>query len=61
MKSLKILENAKTAFKFCFSCSERLIFDISIYGLLLVNWHGQIYPGQQIAKKNNILKSENYC
>ena len=51
MKSLKILENAKTAFNFCFSCSERLIFDISIYGLLLVNWHGQIYPGQQIAKK----------
>ena len=24
---------------------------LNIYGLLLVNWHGQIYPGQQNAKE----------
>ena len=44
--SLKILKKAKTASNFCLPCSERLIFNISIYGLPLVNWHSQIYPGQ---------------
>ena len=48
--SLKILKNAKTANNFCFLCSEKLIFDMSIYGLLLVNWHGQIYAGQENGK-----------
>ena len=35
-------------------------FKISIYGLLVVNWHVQIYPGQQNAKEIT-LKSESYC
>ena len=25
-------------------------YHISIYGLLIVNWHGQIYSGQENAK-----------
>ena len=47
IKSLAILKNAKTASNFCFPCSERLIF----YGIFGLNWHGQIYPGRQNAKK----------
>ena len=41
ISSLKILKNAKIASNFYFPCLERLgnFFNISIYGLLLVNWH----------------------
>ena len=48
-----MLKNAKTAFKFCFCCSERLFFSISIYGSLLVNLHDhdQIYLDQQNARE----------
>ena len=60
VNSLKILKNDKTVSNFCFCCSEKLIFNISIYGLLLVNLHGQIYPGQQSAKEITLLKFENY-
>ena len=42
---------AEAASDFCFPCPERLIFNKSIYGLFLVNWYGQIYPGYQNAKE----------
>ena len=44
--SLKMLKNAKTA-SFVFLALKSYFLNISIYGLLLVNCHGQIYPGQQ--------------
>ena len=51
MNSQKILKNAETPSIFCFPSSERLIFNMSIYDLLLVSWHSQIYQGQQNAKE----------
>ena len=44
---------------FCFPCIERLIFSHIKFNLLLVNWHGRIYLGQQYAKEIT-QKSENY-
>ena len=42
-KYLKMLKLPLT----CFPCSERT----SVNGLVLDNWHGQIYPGQQNGKE----------
>ena len=45
----------KLPLTFVFLAWSSQFFNISIYGLLLVNWHGQIYSGQQNA--NEIIYS----
>ena len=46
-KNFKML---KLPLSFVFLALKGYFFNMSIYDLLLVNLHGQIYPGQQNAK-----------
>ena len=41
----------KLPLTFVFLALKDKCFNMSINGSLLVNWHGQIYPGQQNAKE----------
>ena len=52
-KSLKML---KLRLNFVFLALKYYFFNITIYGLLLVNSHGQVYPGQQKAKEITFFK-----
>ena len=47
-KNLKML---KLPLTFVFLALKSWFFNISIDGLLLVNWHGYIYPDQENAKE----------
>ena len=51
INSLKILKNAKTVSKIVLLALKGYFCNMSICGLLLVNWHDQIYPGKQNAKE----------
>ena len=52
-KSLKML---KLRLNFVLLALKDYFFNITIYGLLLVNSHGQVYPGQQKAKEITFFK-----
>ena len=47
----KYLKMLKLPQAFVFLALKGYFFNTSIYGLLLVNWHGQIYQVQQNAKE----------
>ena len=47
----KYLKMLKLHLTFVFIALKGLFFNISIYGLFLVNCHGLIYPGQQNPKE----------